>query len=383
MFDGLDGNAESISINDFSTLYTLFDHEHLLGNISWLLSKLSKNKGMQYISVGHKRAWWSASDTGKFRTFPVAEVVEMVEYLVRSTYIKAFGHNFRQVKGIIMGGKSSGWLSDCSLMVDEFKYIDVKIRNNERAEAVKLRNFDRYRDDCTVCNFNNFPNITSQIYPPSLTLTQENDSDCAATVLDMDVKIIENRFVTKVYCKTDYFPFDVISLPFLESNINGRLCYLVFYGQVLRFQRLCTHKGDFEDRAKLLADTLIDRKFDKVKLRTQFCRVVNKYMCEFQKWQVPTDILNWFNQILNPTTPEPDVSLGTLNLPLDNPADQIVPYLNPSTTAQINHPIGHINTITDSPSQLDPLVSPQKTNSSQTIPLTYALRPCRHINYKV
>jgi hypothetical protein len=113
-------------------------------------------------------------------------------------------------------------------MIDEFKYIDVKIRNNERAEAVKLKNFDRYRDDCTVCNFNNFPNITSQIYPPSLTLTQENDSDHAATVLDMDVNIIENRFVTKVYCKTDYFPFDVISLPFLESNINGRLCYLVF-----------------------------------------------------------------------------------------------------------------------------------------------------------
>ena len=29
----------------------------------------------------------------------------------------------RQAKGIIMGSKSSGWLSDCSLMVDEYKYV--------------------------------------------------------------------------------------------------------------------------------------------------------------------------------------------------------------------------------------------------------------------
>ena len=50
MFDNLHGRAETITINDFSTLYTLFDHNHLLTNISWLLGRLSKNKGMGYIS---------------------------------------------------------------------------------------------------------------------------------------------------------------------------------------------------------------------------------------------------------------------------------------------------------------------------------------------
>ena len=57
MFDNLRDEARSISINDFSTLYTLFDHDHLLGNISWMISKLAKNSGCSYISLGHENAW--------------------------------------------------------------------------------------------------------------------------------------------------------------------------------------------------------------------------------------------------------------------------------------------------------------------------------------
>ena len=59
----------------------------------------------------------------------------MIEYLVQNSYIKAFGNIFKQAKGIIMGGKSSGWLSDCSLMVDEFKYVTKKIKDGLVNEA--------------------------------------------------------------------------------------------------------------------------------------------------------------------------------------------------------------------------------------------------------
>ena len=51
MFGKAQGEALTISINDFSTLYTLFDHDHLLGNISWLLQRLSKNSGSNFIRV--------------------------------------------------------------------------------------------------------------------------------------------------------------------------------------------------------------------------------------------------------------------------------------------------------------------------------------------
>ena len=126
-------------------------------------------------------------------------LVEMIDYLVRQTHIKAFGSIFRQVKGIIMGGKSSGWLSDCSLMVDEYKYVDTKVRAGLVEDADRLRFFRRYRDDCTSLNIDNFMNIASEIYPPSLSLTQENEQLDRASVLDMDVSIQDSNIVTKVF----------------------------------------------------------------------------------------------------------------------------------------------------------------------------------------
>ena len=48
-----------------------------------------------------------------------------------------------------MGGRSSGWLSDCSLMVDGFRYVDGKVKAGLTDEADRLRFFRRYRDGCT------------------------------------------------------------------------------------------------------------------------------------------------------------------------------------------------------------------------------------------
>ena len=297
MFDSAAVPVTSISINDFSTLYTLFDHEHLLGNITWLLQKLAKNSGHRHLKVSKENAWW-VSGSADGIVYSLEEVLEMIDYLVRNSYIKAFGSIFRQVKGIIMGGKSSGWLSDCSLMVDEYKYVETKIKAGHIDEADKLRFFRRYRDDCTTLNIDNFLQIAGQIYPPSLALTQENDQLDRANVLDM-VAVIENgRIRTSIYCKADHFPFSVISLPYLESNIDSKICYRVFYGQVIRFQRLCSLRVDFEIRTKFLATNLLARNYSYSILRKQFSRAVNKYSVEFQKWSIPLDLAYWFNNII-------------------------------------------------------------------------------------
>ena len=295
MFDNANGIV-SISINDFSTLYTLFDHEHLLGNISWLLHKLSKNSNLRHIRIGYDRAWWVLGSSEGI-VYSLEDILEMIDYLVKNSYIKAFGNLFRQAKGIIMGGKSSGWLSDCSLMVDEFRYIDMKIKSGFLAEARKFKLFRRYRDDCTSLNIENFMTVASEIYPPSLTLTQENEQPDRVNVLDMVAEIQDGRVVTKVYCKTDHFPFQVISLPFLDSNLDTKICYKVFYGQVIRFQRLCSFKVDFEIRVKFLATILQNRGYKLAYLQRQFCRAVDRYISEFQRWTLPLDLRSWFSDI--------------------------------------------------------------------------------------
>jgi hypothetical protein len=42
---------------------------------------------------------------------------------------------------MIMGGKSSGGLSDCSLMVDKYGYIEGKVKAGQVEKARRLENF--------------------------------------------------------------------------------------------------------------------------------------------------------------------------------------------------------------------------------------------------
>ena len=37
--ESFEGKARSISINDFATLYILFEHDHLVSNMTWLLTE--------------------------------------------------------------------------------------------------------------------------------------------------------------------------------------------------------------------------------------------------------------------------------------------------------------------------------------------------------
>jgi hypothetical protein len=132
-------------------------------------------------------------------------------------------------------------------------------------------------------------------------------------VLDMSMKIDEyGSFTMRVYCKTNAFPFGVISFSFLNSSINVRLCYLVFYGQVLRYQRLCIFRKDFADWYKMLAEKLIARGYNRGSLDGQFCKVVDKYSVEFQKWDSPVNTSIWFNQIHNPDLVLPNPQLTQL-----------------------------------------------------------------------
>ena len=228
----------------------------------------------------------------------------MVSLLTGDSYIGAFGKIFKQTKGIIMGGKSSGWLSDCSLMVDEFRYIDCKVKGGNLDLARIFKGLNRYRDDCTALNIGNFRELAREIYPPSLDLSQENEDLSQATVLDMHVTILEGRFRTKVYNKTDSFPFEVVSMPFIESNIAERICYKVFYSQVLRYQRLCSFLEDFIARVRLLGNVLLNRGYRQNRLAKEFSQVLGNYRSEFERWSIPTDSQIWFNDIFN--NPQPN-----------------------------------------------------------------------------
>ena len=81
--------------------------------------------------------------------------------------------------------------------------------------------------------------------------------------------------------------------------MDDKISYRVFYGQVVRFQRLTSHRVDFESRVKFLADILIGRNYLKRYLNRQFCKAVEKYLVEFQKWPLPPVLSIWFDNIID------------------------------------------------------------------------------------
>ena len=120
-----------------------------------------------------------------------------------------------------------------------------------------------------------------------------------------------------MYDKTDDFPFEVISLPFLESNINESVCYLVFYSQILRYQRLCSHIGDFNERVKILGDILFQRGYNYAKLKREFVRVIGKYRHEFERWEMISNVNDWFDNIFN--IPVDQLTIMRTQVPSDTP----------------------------------------------------------------
>ena len=92
----------------------------------------------------------------------------------------------------------------------------------------------------------------------------------------------------------------MVSLPFLDSNINREVCYLVFYSQILRYERLCSLLRDFNDRTNKLGNILLNRGYDYKRLEKEFTRVVSKYRQEFERWEVPTNARNWFADLMKP-----------------------------------------------------------------------------------
>ena len=162
--------------------------------------------------------------------------------------------------------------------------------------------------------------MAQDIYPPSLELSQENDDLSQAAVLDMFVSVKEGYFRTKVYNKTDDFPFHVVSMPFLESNISFKVCYKVFFSQVLRYQRLCSFKKDFEDRVYLLGKNLEKRGYSVTELGKEFRQVVGNYRLEFERWDIPISSLSWFKSIftntLNMLSPSRSADITSFSQPI-------------------------------------------------------------------
>ena len=98
------------------------------------------------------------------------------------------------------------------------------------AVAKSLNHTFRCIYDISPLNENgNFDKNKSQIYPSDLELNKENTGFESASVLEIKIDIIGEKFNVSVYDRRDSFGFEVFRYPSIHSNNSDKTLYNVFY----------------------------------------------------------------------------------------------------------------------------------------------------------
>ena len=125
-----------------------------------------------------------------------------------------------------------------------YTYEEGYISNTIHVDPVKARHFhstNRFIDDlCAINDGGVFGGVFKDIYPEELELKLEH-SGLYASFLNLDITIVDGIFVYKLYDKGDNFPFYIVRMPHMSSNIPQSIFYSALVGEFLRIARSTLH----------------------------------------------------------------------------------------------------------------------------------------------
>jgi len=124
-------------------------------------------------------------------------------------------------------------------------------------------------------------NIT-KIYPLELELKKENDGYLSASFLDLDITIVEKKFVLKLYDKRDDFGFPIVRMPFLSNNMPSAIFYSSFSSEFLRITRCTTGKEDFLNSSTILNTRMFDQGAELSRTRTTLVKLYRRHPSSFK-----------------------------------------------------------------------------------------------------
>ena len=203
----------------------------IISCVSELICRMFRNANARYplVNTYTKKAFWSHSDKNGYFSFSLQHLLDTLEFILCNTYIQFGQHLFLQSKGIPMGGNASPLIADLYLSWLEYKYLDKMVKNKKFNLVNYLKYNCRFIDDIGAPNVYNFVTIASDIYPKDIPLEQSSNIGKHYTFLDLDISVLDNKFVFKIFHKVDLFNFEVISFPYLETNVPSQICYNTFF----------------------------------------------------------------------------------------------------------------------------------------------------------
>ena len=197
-------------------------------------------------------------------------------FIVNNTFVSFGGFVLQQIKGIPMGGSCSSLIADLSLNFKEFSFKKNLVKDKKLGLARLLSSNSRYVDDINIINYKTFLHLVPQIYPVDLEVERNGENNKVVCYLDIKIIITEKGIQTKVYNKVNDFDFPVVAFTFPSGNMPLHIGYNIFFGQILRYSRICSHKEEFMTKTASLYNTLLNRGYDEKKLAGSFRKVFCK-----------------------------------------------------------------------------------------------------------
>ena len=119
--------------------------------------------------------------------------------------------------------------------------------------------------------------MVNHIYPSELQLNKANVSDTETSFFNLLLSTSDGFVKTKIYEKRDKFDFDIMNLPFLDSDVPCSTSYGVYFSQLIRFARVSSHVDDFNTRNKVLTAKLLRQGYRHHKLRKAFSKFYRRH----------------------------------------------------------------------------------------------------------
>ena len=240
--------AQCVSSFDFSTLYTTIPHDKLTFVMDELTDFCYKGCKDRRIKITKFGAEWVTEKYGIYNgrgaiTFTKEKIKLAIKYLLDNCFFKLGSHVFQQTIGIPMGSDPAPFMANLFLYYYENKYMKQLTKVDVRM-ARKFGNIFRFIDDLHAMNDGQlFSKVYKDIYPKDQELKKENDGFENATFLDLENTIIDKEFDLKLYDKRDAFPFSIVRMPYLCSNMPSRIFYATIGSEILRIAT-CTSKKE-------------------------------------------------------------------------------------------------------------------------------------------
>ena len=271
-------NAKIVSSFDFSTLYTNIPHDKLFDSLSNIINFIFKGGLCKYIVVDKLgTARWANRCCQSSSAYDKNKIMEAVQYILGNCHFKCGNKLFKQVIGIPMGSDPAPYFANLFLYHHESRWLN-KMKKENNILARKFNKIYRFIDDLLAINDGGeFEKCCSQIYPEELELKKENVSNIETNFLELNIKISDKMFQTKLYDKRDAFGFYICRLPFKCSNLPNKMFYSSICAEVLRICRATENLIDANHSVKSLLNRMYRQGALKNKLKSVLNKTFNKH----------------------------------------------------------------------------------------------------------